>query len=101
MPKQRQSYPRPYAALAVLCTATFVASLDPFIVNAAFNAVGHDRYPDIKAPVHLIYGERGWSRPSDRQANKEQLPNAELTHIPDAGHFIALEGSGPLPPRAT
>lgn len=50
-----------------------------------------DRYPAIKAPVHLVYGERDWSRPSDRQANKQQLPNAEFTQIPNASHFIALE----------
>ena len=50
-----------------------------------------DRYPDIKAPVHLIYGEKDWSRPSDRQANKQQLPNAEFTQIPNTSHFIALE----------
>src|SRR5438270_1034564 len=42
MPNQSQSYARPYAALAVLCTATFVASLDLFIVNVAFDAIGHD-----------------------------------------------------------
>src|SRR5437763_1868500 len=42
MPNQSQSYAKPYAALAVLCTATFVASLDLFIVNVAFNAIGHD-----------------------------------------------------------
>ena len=49
------------------------------------------RYPEVKAPVHLIYGEKDWSRPSDRQANRELLPNAEFTQVPNAGHFIALE----------
>jgi pimeloyl-ACP methyl ester carboxylesterase len=49
------------------------------------------RYPDVTVPVHLIYGEKDWSRPSDRQANKQQLPHAEFTQIPNAGHFIALE----------
>jgi pimeloyl-ACP methyl ester carboxylesterase len=49
------------------------------------------RYPEVKAAVHLIYGEKDWSRPSDRQANKQQLPNAEFTQIPNASHFIALE----------
>ena len=43
------------------------------------------------APVHLIYGEKDWSRPSDRQANKQLLPTAEFTQVPNAGHFIALE----------
>ena len=50
-----------------------------------------DHYPDIIAPVHLIYGEKDWSRPSDRRANKQLLPNARFTQIPNAGHFIALE----------
>jgi pimeloyl-ACP methyl ester carboxylesterase len=49
------------------------------------------RYPGVTAPVQLVYGEKDWSRPSDRQANTRQLPNAEFTQIPNAGHFIALE----------
>ena len=49
------------------------------------------RYPEVTAPVHLIYGENDWSRPSDRQANRQQLPDAEFTQVPNAGHFIALE----------
>jgi pimeloyl-ACP methyl ester carboxylesterase len=49
------------------------------------------RYPEVTAPVHLIYGDKDWSRPSDRQANKRLLPDAEFTQLPEAGHFIALE----------
>jgi pimeloyl-ACP methyl ester carboxylesterase len=49
------------------------------------------RYPEVTAPVHLIYGEKDWSRPSDRQANGRQLPHAEFTQVPNASHFIALE----------
>lgn len=49
------------------------------------------RYPEIKAPVHLIYGETDWSRRSDRQANKQLLPAAEFVQVPGAGHFIVLE----------
>jgi pimeloyl-ACP methyl ester carboxylesterase len=54
-------------------------------------AAARARYPQVTAPIHLIYGEKDWSRPSDRQANRRQLPDAEFTQIPDAGHFIALE----------
>lgn len=50
-----------------------------------------ERYREITAPVHLIYGEKDWSRPSDREANKQQLASAKFTQIPNAGHFIALE----------
>ncbi|MER5213056.1 alpha/beta hydrolase [Streptomyces sp. NPDC002838] len=49
------------------------------------------RYSEVKAPIHLVYGEKDWSRPSDREANKQLLPAADFTHVPGAGHFIALE----------
>jgi pimeloyl-ACP methyl ester carboxylesterase len=49
------------------------------------------RYSEVTAPIHLIYGEKDWSRPADRQANRRQLPDAEYAQIPDSGHFIALE----------
>ena len=49
------------------------------------------RYADVTAPVHLVYGEKDWSRPSDRHANRQLLPNAQFTDVPNAGHFIALE----------
>jgi pimeloyl-ACP methyl ester carboxylesterase len=59
--------------------------------NLASLAAARARYPQVTAPVHLIYGQKDWSRPSDRQANRRQLPDAEFTQVPDAGHFIALE----------
>jgi pimeloyl-ACP methyl ester carboxylesterase len=49
------------------------------------------RYTAVGAPIHLIYGQKDWSRPSDRQANRELLPDAGFTEVPNAGHFIALE----------
>jgi pimeloyl-ACP methyl ester carboxylesterase len=49
------------------------------------------RYPEVSAPVHLNYGEKDWSRPSDRQANKRLLPAADFIEVPGAGHFIVLE----------
>jgi pimeloyl-ACP methyl ester carboxylesterase len=49
------------------------------------------RYPRVTAPVHLVYGDQDWSRPSDRQANRQLLPDAAFTQVPSAGHFIALE----------
>lgn len=49
------------------------------------------RYTEVTAPIHLIYGDTDWSRPSDRQANQRLLPNAQFTEVPKAGHFLALE----------
>ena len=49
------------------------------------------RYREVTAPIHLIYGEKDWSRTSDRTANRELLPEATYTEVPGAGHFISLE----------
>ncbi|WP_340377427.1 alpha/beta fold hydrolase [Streptomyces sp. SS7] len=68
----------------------------PTVARGVYQALpsliaARSRYPEVKAPVHLVYGERDWSRPSDRDANKRLLPTAEFTQVPKAGHFIALE----------
>ncbi|MFF1508247.1 alpha/beta fold hydrolase [Streptomyces sp. NPDC058326] len=49
------------------------------------------RSPEVKAPIHLVYGEKDWSRRSDREANRDLLPAAEFTQVRGAGHFITLE----------
>jgi pimeloyl-ACP methyl ester carboxylesterase len=49
------------------------------------------RYPEAAAPVHLIYGDKDWSRPSDREANRQLLPDADFTEVRNVGHFMALE----------
>jgi pimeloyl-ACP methyl ester carboxylesterase len=54
-------------------------------------AAARAKYPEVTAPVHLIYGEKDWSRPSDRQANRRLMPEAGFTELPGVGHFIALE----------
>ncbi|MGI5192999.1 alpha/beta fold hydrolase [Streptomyces sp. CA-288835] len=59
--------------------------------NMAGLIAARARYPEVKAPVHLVYGENDWSRPSDREANKRLLPAADFTQVPGAHHFLALE----------
>lgn len=48
-------------------------------------------YPRVDVPVQVLYGDKDWSRPSDRHANEELLTRAEFIHVPDAGHFVSLE----------
>ena len=50
-----------------------------------------ERYPRIKVPVALVYGDEDWSRPSDRQANIESVPGARDIVLRETGHFAALE----------
>ncbi|MER7684127.1 alpha/beta hydrolase [Streptomyces sp. NPDC097610] len=68
----------------------------PTVARAVYQSLpsliaARSRYPEVKAPIHLVYGEKDWSRQSDREANKELLPAAHFTQVPGAGHFIALE----------
>ncbi|MFE8962344.1 alpha/beta fold hydrolase [Streptomyces iakyrus] len=68
----------------------------PAVARAVYQALpsliaARSRYPEVKAPIHLVYGEKDWSRPSDRRANKELLPTADFTQVRGAGHFLALE----------
>ncbi|MET7322809.1 alpha/beta hydrolase [Streptomyces sp. NPDC005549] len=68
----------------------------PAVARGVYQALpsliaARSRYPEVKAPIHLVYGEKDWSRPSDREANKQLLPTADFTQVPKAGHFIALE----------
>ncbi|WP_370979398.1 alpha/beta fold hydrolase [Agaribacterium sp. ZY112] len=48
-------------------------------------------YADIEAPVRLIYSDNDWSLRSEREANRQRIPSAELVILPDCGHFSALE----------
>jgi pimeloyl-ACP methyl ester carboxylesterase len=50
-----------------------------------------ERYARIDVPVTLVYGDRDWSRPSDRQANIESVPGARDIALKDTGHFTALD----------
>ena len=68
----------------------------PTVARAVYQALpslvaARSRYPEVKAPVHLVYGEKDWSRPSDRDADRRLLPAADFTQVSGAGHFIALE----------
>ena len=48
-------------------------------------------YGEIKIPVLLIYGDHDWSRPEEREANREAIPKAEMTIVKDAGHFLSVD----------
>jgi pimeloyl-ACP methyl ester carboxylesterase len=68
----------------------------PIVARAVFANLpsliaARSRYVEVKAPIHLLYGAKDWSRPSDREANRRLLPAAEFTEVPNAGHFITLE----------
>lgn len=49
------------------------------------------RYAQITIPVTLVYSRYDWSRPSERERNRQAIRNSELVLLEQAGHFSALE----------
>jgi pimeloyl-ACP methyl ester carboxylesterase len=50
-----------------------------------------ERYSGVKAPVTLIYGDKDWSRISERERTKAALRNARLLTLQNTGHFSSVE----------
>ena len=50
-----------------------------------------ERYPDVSAPVTLVYSENDWSRPAERDRVAAALANVHRITVPNTGHFSALE----------
>lgn len=50
-------------------------------------------YSRITIPVTLVYSRDDWSRPPERERNKQAIRNSKLILLERAGHFSALERS--------
>jgi pimeloyl-ACP methyl ester carboxylesterase len=50
-----------------------------------------ERYPQVSAPVTLVYSEQDWSRPKERDHVAGLLADVHRITLPDTGHFSALE----------
>jgi pimeloyl-ACP methyl ester carboxylesterase len=58
------------------------------ILNGLINA--RSRYEQVRVPVTLVYSERDWSHPAERDQVARQL-DVEAITVAGAGHFSALE----------
>lgn len=47
-------------------------------------------YGKIGRPVVLLYGDRDWSHPDEREANRRAIPGAEYVEVA-GGHFLSLD----------
>jgi pimeloyl-ACP methyl ester carboxylesterase len=48
-------------------------------------------YPNIRVPVLLLWGDRDWSRPEEREHDKEIVPGSKMATVEDGGHFLPLD----------
>lgn len=48
-------------------------------------------YSNIKIPVLLLWGARDWSRPDEREHDRQIVPGAKMATVEDGGHFLPLD----------
>jgi pimeloyl-ACP methyl ester carboxylesterase len=49
------------------------------------------RYPEVSVPVTLVYSDRDWSRPAERDQVARSLADVQRITLPRTGHFSSLE----------
>ena len=68
----------------------------PRVARAVYRSLkgfvkARDRYRDVAVPVTLVYSDKDWSRPAEREHVAGLLAEVERITLPDTGHFSALE----------
>jgi pimeloyl-ACP methyl ester carboxylesterase len=48
-------------------------------------------YGRIDVPVLLIWGDKDWARPSERELDRTLIPDAQMTTLARGGHFLSLD----------
>jgi pimeloyl-ACP methyl ester carboxylesterase len=59
--------------------------------NAESFELARNDYGRINVPVLLIWGNKDWSRPPERELTHSLIPNAVVKTIADGGHFLPLD----------
>lgn len=50
-----------------------------------------DVYQNINVPALLIWGDQDWSKPGERERDRNLIPSAQVATIKDGGHFLPLD----------
>ena len=48
-------------------------------------------YGLIEVPAMLIWGDQDWARPSEREHDRDLIPDVQMTTLQRGGHFLALD----------
>jgi len=59
--------------------------------NAESWETARTAYSNIKIPVLLLWGDRDWSRPDERERDRQMVPGAEMATIENGGHFLSFD----------
>jgi pimeloyl-ACP methyl ester carboxylesterase len=59
--------------------------------NAESWELARKDYGRINVPILLIWGNKDWSRPSERERTRSLLPNVVMKTVEGGGHFLPLD----------
>ena len=59
--------------------------------NAASWETATQDYGRIETPVLLIWGDRDWAKPSEREHDRKLIPSVEMITLKNGGHFLPLD----------
>lgn len=59
--------------------------------NAESWETARKAYSNIKIPVLLLWGDRDWSRPDEREHDRQIVPGAGMATVENGGHFLPLD----------
>lgn len=59
--------------------------------NAESWETARKAYSNIKVPVLLLWGDRDWSRPGEREHDRQMVPGADMATVENGGHFLPLD----------
>ena len=50
-----------------------------------------DKYPNIKISTRLVYGDRDWAKPAERDRTAQLIHAVGLKTVKNGGHFLVLD----------
>jgi pimeloyl-ACP methyl ester carboxylesterase len=59
--------------------------------NAASWEAATEVYGNIKVPVCLIWGDKDWAKPREREHDRSLIPGAQMATVENSGHFLPLD----------
>lgn len=59
--------------------------------NAGSWEIATQTYSNIRIPVLLLWGDRDWSRPDEREHDRQIVPGAKMATVENGGHFLPLD----------
>jgi pimeloyl-ACP methyl ester carboxylesterase len=70
---------------------SFLEALDLHDSNAETWETATKAYSNIRIPVLLLWGARDWSRPDEREHDRQIVPSVKMATVEDGGHFLPLD----------